>query len=266
VSLKGSFTGLRGKDFDYLVGYLSKIKQRNATEFIPMSQVLGTADKYYGTYLAQFLFTAFGASVGLSEYYTPQNLNIFYAESAWTPKVSDSYGLKLSVQYTAQRAVGSASLTDLLQSVPLASNVGARATFSYELSVLSLAYSLTAPQGAIVNPWGSSPSYTNGSIRNVNRPNEQAALLNYSYDFRKLSVPGLSAIGIFSYGWNAKDPTTSQRLPNQWELDLVADYRLPEGNFKGLWFRLQRNQQQNTDGSSAIRQWRAIVYWETPLI
>jgi hypothetical protein len=266
VSLKGSFTGLRGEDFDYLVGYLSKIKQRNATEFIPMSQVLGTADKYYGTYLAQFLFTAFGASVGLSEYYTPQNLNIFYAESAWTPKVSDNYGLKLSVQYTGERAVGSASLTDSLQNVPLASNVGARATFSYELSVLSLAYSFTGPSGGIVNPWGSSPSYTNGSIRNVNRPNEQAVLLNYSYDFRKLSVPGLSAIGIFSYGWNAKDPTTSQRLPNQWELDLVADYRLPEGNFKGLWFRLQRNQQQNSDGSSAITQWRAIVYWETPLI
>ena len=89
-----------GALFDYLVGYLSKIKQRNATEFVPMSQVLGTADKYYGTYLAQFLFTAWGASVGLSEYYTPQNLNIFYAETAWTPKVSDSYGLKLSVQYT----------------------------------------------------------------------------------------------------------------------------------------------------------------------
>ena len=79
----------------------------------------------------------------------------------------------------------------------MASNAGARATFSYELSVLSLAYSFTGPSGGIVNPWGSSPSYTNGSIRNVNRPNEQAALLNYSYDFRKLSVPGLSATAIY---------------------------------------------------------------------
>jgi outer membrane porin, OprD family len=266
VSLKGSFTGLRGKDFDYLVGYLSKIKQRNSTEFIPMSQVLGTADKYYGTYIAQFLFTAWGASIGLSEYYTPQNLNIFYAEAAWAPKVSGSYGLKVSVQFTAQRAVGSESLTDSLQSVPLASNAGARATFSYERSVLSLAYSLTAPQGAIVNPWGSSPSYTNGSIRNVNRPNEQAALLNYSYEFQKLGFPGLSAIAIYSYGWNAKDPTTSQRLSNQWELDLVADYRVPQAIFKGVWFRLQRNQLQNAGDTNATTQWRAIVYWETPLI
>ncbi len=35
VSLEGSFTGLRGKHFDYLVGYLSKIKKRNSDEFIP---------------------------------------------------------------------------------------------------------------------------------------------------------------------------------------------------------------------------------------
>jgi hypothetical protein len=261
VSLKGSFTGLGGKDFDYLAGYLSKIKQRNATEFIPMSQVLGTADKYYGTYLAQFLFSAWGGSVGLSEYYTPQNLNIFYAEAAWTPKVSDNYGLKVSAQYTGQRAV-----TDLLENVPLASNAAARATFSYEHSVLSLAYSFTAARGGIVNPWGASPSYTNGSIRNVNRPNEQAALLNYSYDFRKLGVSGLSATAIYSYGWNAKDPTTSQPLPNQWEWDLVADYRLPEGNFKGVWFRLQRNQLENAGNVNTTLQWRFIVYWETPLI
>ena len=80
VSLKGSITGLQAKNFDYLVGYLSKIKQRNADEFVPMSQLLGTADNYYGTGIAQFLFKAWGASIGLSEYYTPQNLNIFYAD------------------------------------------------------------------------------------------------------------------------------------------------------------------------------------------
>ena len=266
VSLEGSFTGLRGKNFDYLVGYLSKIKKRNSDEFIPMSQALGTAENYYGTYISQFLFTAWGASIGLSNYYTPQNLNIFYAEAAWTPKVSDNYGLKVSMQYTGQRDVGSASPGDFLQSVPLAGNAGARATFSHEGSVLSLAYSFTGSSGAIVSPWGSSPSYTNGSIRNSNRPNEQAALLNYSYDFRKLGVPGLSATAIYSYAWDAKDPTTSQPLSNQWELDLLADYKIPEGIFKGLWFRLQRNHLQDAGAANAITQWRAIVYWETPLI
>ena len=266
VSLKGSFTGLGAKDFDYLVGYLSKIKQRDSTEFIPMSQVLGSANEYYGTYLAQFLFSAFGASVGLSEYFTPQNLNIFYAEAAWTPRVSGNYGVKLSAQYTNERTVGSASLSDLLQSVPLASNAALRATFSYQRSVASLAYSLTGADGSIVSPWGSNPSYTDGSIRNGNRANEQAGLLNYSYDFLELGAPGLSARALASYGWNARDPSTKERLPNQWELDLIADYKIPEGTFKGLWFRLQRNEMRYAGGMNSTTQWRAIVYWETPLI
>jgi outer membrane porin, OprD family len=269
VSLKGTLPALLREDqfLDYLVGYLSKIKQRNSDEFVPMSQLLGPADKYYGTYIAQFLFTAWGASFGLSEYYTPQNLDISYAEVAWTPRVGGKYGLKMSVQYTLQRDVGDgASLVDILEREPAASNVGARATFSYEGSVLTLAYSLTGASGAIVSPWGSSPSYTNGSIRNSNRPNEQAALLNYSYDFKKLDVPGLSATAIYSYAWDAVDPTRGQSLSNQWELDVLADYKIPEGAFKGLWFRLQRNQLQNVDGTNSIKQWRAIVYWETPLI
>ena len=59
---------------------------------------------------------------------------------------------------------------------------------------------------------------------------------------------------------------TGRQLPSQWELDLLTDYKIPEGIFKGLWFRLQRNQLQNVGGTNATTQWRVIVYWETPLI
>jgi hypothetical protein len=266
VSLKGSVTGLRGKDLDYLVGYLSKIKERNSDELVPMSQVLGTADNYYGTYLAQFLFSAWGASIGLAEYYTENNLNIFYAEATWTPEVRGNYGLKVSVQYTNERSVGTGFVGDFLENTPLAANVGLRGTFSYERSVLTLAYSITGSQGGIVSPWGTNPSYTDGSLRNGNRSNEQAALLSYSYDFKSLGLPGLSTVVIFSYGWNAKDPTTSQGLPNEYELDLVADYKVPTGTFKGLWFRLQRNALHDVGDPGVTTQWRAIVYWEIPLI
>ena len=136
------------------------------------------------------------------------------------------------MQYTGQRTVGSASTGDLLQSVPLAGNAGARATFSYEGSVLSLAYSFTGSSGAIVSPWGSSPSYTNGSIRNSNRPNEQAALLNYSYDFRKLGVPGLSATAIYSYGWDAEDPSTTSSCPTSGSWICWPTTRFPKGYSK----------------------------------
>ena len=132
--------------------------------------------------------------------------------------------------------------------------------------MLSLAYSVTASPGAIVSPWGSNPSYTNGSIRNSNRPNEQAATLSYSYDFLKRGMPGLSATAIYSYAWDAKDPIKGQPLSNQWELDVLTDYKIPDGIFKGVWFRLQHNKLHNVGGGNTTTQWRAIVYWETLLI
>jgi hypothetical protein len=128
-----------------------------------MSQALGRADNHYGTYMAQFLFAAWGASVGVSNYYTPHNLNIFYAEAAWTPKIGDRYGLKVSMQYTGQRDVSSASSGHLLQAVPLAGNAGARATFSHEGSVLTRVF-VPAPR-ADREPLGLRPNYTNGTIR-----------------------------------------------------------------------------------------------------
>ena len=265
VTLQGTLPALlrEGKSFDYLVGYLSKIKQRNSDEFIPMSQALGTADQYYGTYMAQLLFSAWGASIGLSEYYTENNLNILYAEATWTPKVeSNKYGLKMSVQYTDESSVGSG----FLQNTALAQNAGLRGTFSFERSVFTLAYSITGSEGGIVSPWGSNPSYTDGSLRNGNRANEQAALLNYSYDFKSLGLPGLSTLALFSYAWDARDPTTSQAQPNEYELDLIVDYKVPTGKLKGLWFRLQRNALHDVGDPGATTQWRAIIYWEVPLI
>jgi len=68
VSLKGAFKlGAEAKKFDYLVGYLSDIKQRNSDTFIPMSQAAGSTEDH-GTALTELLFSAFGASIGLAEY------------------------------------------------------------------------------------------------------------------------------------------------------------------------------------------------------
>jgi len=264
VTLQGTLPALlrEDKSFDYLVGYLSKIKERNSDEFIPMSQALRPAANYYGTYLAQLLFSAWGASIGLAEYYTENNLNILYGEASWTPKVEGNYGLKTSVQYTDETSVGGG----FPQNTPLAQNVGLRGTFSFERSVATLAYSITGSEGGIVSPWGSNPSYTDGSLRNGNRANEQAALLSYSYNFKSLDLSGLSTAALFSYGWNAKDPKTSQALPNEYELDLVVDYKLPTGKFKGLWFRLERDALHDVGDPGATTQWRAIIYWLVPLI
>ncbi len=78
VALKGSFTGaVATSKFDYELGYLSKVKLRNADTFIPMSQAVPFATEDEGTVLAQALFTVDDWAFGVANYFTarhPQHL------------------------------------------------------------------------------------------------------------------------------------------------------------------------------------------------
>ena len=205
VALKGSFTGLLARQkFDYEVGYLSKVKLRNADTFIPMSQAVPFATEDEGTVLAQALFTVDEWAFGVANYFTPETLNIFYAEATWAPAVKWPRGFKLSAQLTDQREVG--GLADLSGQV-LSRNVGLRLTTASENAVFNFAVSTTDSHGGIISPWGSNPTYTNPVLKNSNRAGEEAALFSVAYDFAGHGVAGLSASVILAAGWNAHDPS-----------------------------------------------------------
>ena len=264
VTLQGRFTGLLGrKQFDYLAGYLSEIKLRNADDFIPMSQAAGLSPEKSGTYFAYLLFTAFDASIGLAEYFTPNNLNIFYGEAVYTLPPKGEWGVKLSGQFTGERSV-TESLS--LSGTPLSRNGGVRATLSYRHAVLTLALSKTAETGQVISPWGSNPSYTAAAIKNTNRAGESAALVSLSYEFSRFGAKGLSAAALFSHAWAAQDATTGQPLKDENERDLLLDYQVQEGFWRGLTFRLQRNVLQGQGDPDATREWRIILNWQIRLM
>jgi hypothetical protein len=267
IALKGSFIPLRTQKFDYEVAYLSKVKLRDSDTFVPMSQAIPFATQDDGTVLAQALFTVDNWAFGVANYFTPQTLNIFYAEATWTPAVTWPKGFKLSGQFTDQAEVSGSGAT--FNGQLLSRNVGLRMTTASENAVYNFAVSTTDAAGGIISPWGSNPTYTNPVIKNSNRPGESAALFSVAYDFAAHGVPGLSASIILAAGWNARDPSTGQALSTQSELDLTLDYKVPKGVLNGLWLRLQHNQLHDSSTSlsgEATTEWRAIVYWEIPLI
>ena len=265
ITLQGRFTGpLAKKQFDYLAGYLSEIKLRNADDFIPMSQAAGLSPEKSGTYFAYLLFTVFDASIGLAEYFTPNNLNIYYGEAVYTLPPRGEWGLKLSGQYTGERsAVESPSLSG---TTPLSRNGGARAALSYRHAVLTIAISKTGETGPVISPWGSNPSYTSAAIKNTNRAGESAALVSLSYEFSRFGAKGLSAAALFSHAWGAQDATTGQPLKDENERDLLLDYQVQEGFWRGLTFRLQRNVLQGQGDPDATREWRIILNWQIRLM
>ena len=89
-----------------------------------------------------------------------------------------------------------------------------------------------------------------------------------SYNFTKLGAPGVSASAVYAYGWSAINPSTGASVPDQHELDLTLDYRVPKDVdiVKGLWLRAQRLIVQAVGEPEPTSEWRVILYWEIPLL
>ena len=122
----------------------------------------------------------------------------------------------------------------------------------------------TSSSGAISSPWGTAPSFTRAAIHSDARAGENAFLGSLSYSIERGGLAGLSVTTVGAYYWNAVSTPTKPQ-PNQTELDLYVDYKVPKGALEGLWFRLERNWEWDAGGGQT-NQWRAIVYWEVPLI
>jgi hypothetical protein len=256
-ALLNGFTSDEQHRLHYLVGYLGKIKERNATDFVPMSQAAGSSAST-GTAIGAARYTRGEFAVGLAEYYTAQVMNIAYLAAAYTPKLAAPYELKLSAQFTDERSLAGASGT------PLPNQLGIEAVGSRDFAVLTLSFTQTSSAGNLSSPWGDAPSFTRTEIHDTARAGENAALGMLSYHFDRLDLPGVSATAVGAYYWNAVS-TTSNPQPNQTEVDLYLDYKIPKGPLEGLWFRVQRSWEWNAGGGQTT-QWRAIIYWEIPLI
>ncbi len=177
---------------------------------------------------------------------------------AYTPHLPAPYEFKLSAQFTDQRSLAGASGT------PLPNQWGIEAVGSRDFAVLTLSFTQTSSAGNLSSPWGDAPSFTRTEIHDTARAGENAALGMLSYHFNRFDLPGVSATAVGAYYWDAVS-TASNPQPNQTEVDLYLDYKIPKGPLEGLWFRVQRNWEWNAGGGQTT-QWRAIIYWEIPLI
>jgi hypothetical protein len=256
-ALLNGFVADEQQRLHYLAGYLDKIKERNSTEFVPMSQAAGSSVST-GTAIGGVRYTRGDVAVGLAEYYTAQVMNIVYLGATYTPRLTDPYELKLSAQFTDENSLAGASGT------PLPNQWGVEAVGSRDFAVLTLSFTQTSNAGNLSSPWGDAPSFTRAEIHNNARAGENAALGMLSYHFNRFDLPGVSATAVGVYYWDAVS-TASNPQPNQTEVDLYLDYKVPAGELSGLWFRLQRNWEWNAGGGQTT-QWRAIVYWEIPLM
>ena len=240
---------LGGKDggpgLRYGGGYITKIKERNSTEFIWMSQAAGArVDRGVGVAGALFSYGRF--SLGAIDYYSDDIINIAYGEAKYVLPVSRDFGLLFAAQYTDQRSVGADLLTG---SSFLTGQFGTKTEMSYAGALLTLAYTRVAEGADLQTPWSGTPGYTSVQVQSFKGAGQQAFLVKASYDFSRLGAQGLTAYGLFAHGWGLVSPSTKASLPNMNEVDADLQWR-PEWSFlKGLWLRARYGFVQQYQGA-----------------
>jgi hypothetical protein len=263
-TFSGAYGGKDGAPgFNYGFGYIDKIKPRNSTDFISMSEAAG-ADVKRGVILGGGRVAYKGFTFGAIDYYSDDIINIFYTEGTYKLFVTDRLGFLFSAQFTDQRSVGE----DLLKGFSFATNqFGVKAEMSYRSGMLTLAYTIDSKGADLQSPWGGYPGHTSVQVRDFNRAGESAFMAKVSYDLSHLGLEGVAAYALFVHAWGRVDPSTKDPVPNENEFNADIQWR-PRWKFlKGLWFRVRyANVHQYEGPKNTINDFRVIVNYDLPLL
>jgi hypothetical protein len=233
-TLQGSLGGADGGPrLRYGGGYITKIKERNADEFVWMSRAAG-ANVERGVGEAGALFSYGRFAIGAVDYYSEDIINIGYGEAKYVVPVSHDLGLLFAAQFTDQRSVGH----DLLKGFSFATDqFGIKTEMSYARAVLTLAFTRNADGADLQKPWSGYPGYTRLMVQDFKGAGEQGFLVKASYNFSRLGLQGLTAYGAFVHGWARVSPSTKAPVPNVNEVDADLQWRPEWSILKGLWLR-----------------------------
>jgi hypothetical protein len=178
-TLTGSYGGEDGAPgVRYGAGYIDRIKERNADNFIWMSTAAGAKVKS-GVVVGGALFSSGPFSIGAVDYFCADVINIGYAETRYTLHPTNLIGLALAAQYTDQRSVGNDELTGSYFSTR---QFGIKSEASYQEAILTLSYTVATKGSDLQNPWGGYPGYTSVQVEDFNDAGEQAFLAKAAYD------------------------------------------------------------------------------------
>ena len=224
-----------------------------------MSEAAGVADVKRGTFAGGARFKASDAlSFEAFDVYTPDIINIFYAETVARLKTEKGVGLRLAGQFINQEGVGD----DLLKWKSGSTHaLGIKADVSYRKAVLTLAVTGNSSSEDLISPYSSYAGYNSVIINNYNRAGEYGLRAGLSYDFEQVGLKGLSAFGNYVWGFGAVDGDTGEDDPDRDELNLTIDYRFTDSWFKGLSIRL-RGALVNEEGGNSAEDYRVIVNYE----
>jgi hypothetical protein len=248
--------------FQYVLGFVDKIKKRDSDTFVSMSDAAGITAHESGLFMAGGRFFPIPEwSVAAIDLYTKDILNYFYTETIYKRKYTEDFANNLSLQFSTQNTVGDDLLTgDSYNSFFW----GIQDAVSYRHAVLKAAVNQTDTGATMRSFYGSYPGYTSSIVEDFNRAGETSWLVGLSYDFGRLGLKDLSLSSNYISGSGAVDEITKLDIADKTETDVTLDYKVSDGLLKGFWIRL-RSATITEEHKPNTQDYRVIVNYEIPL-
>ncbi len=233
----------------YGLGYFDKIKERNDSEFVSMSEDAG-ASVERGVWVAGARYDKGKFSIGAIDYYSQDIINIGYGQTSFEVPLSGDWKLKFAGQYVDQGSVGDNDLKGYSFS---GHQLGLKVDLPVKKALFTAAFTQAWGNANLQNPWSAYPGYTSVQVQDFNRAGEGAFLLRAGYDF---PVDGLSAYALAVFGTDP-DPANLYR---QNEFDANLQWAPKKNVLKGLSVRLRYAVVQQFGGDvNNLTDFRAIV-------
>ena len=227
------------RNYDYSVGYLWTIKQRDSNDFIPMSDALAGSDTFnHGAAYGMIKFRPLsGLSLVAMDYNVQDMVNTAFGQVEYDfkqPKGVPNWIIGANV--IGQQSIGS----NLLTGTPFETyQASAKVQMAYAGFTLFVAGSITGDESSIFSQYGTKPNYTDMQQASFDKAGEKAIGGSVAYDFGTVGLPGVSTGAWYTHGWGAIDPSSNLGIPNRDELDLWIQYRPTEGPLKGFRLKTQ---------------------------
>jgi hypothetical protein len=225
------------RNYDYAVGYLWNIEERDSNDFVPMSAALTSNDVV--NHGAPFGMLEYRPVPGLSlvamDYNVQDFINTSFAQLEYDFKQPIGVPNRIiGANVTNQRSVGA----NLLTGTPFETyQASAKVQMLYSGWTLFVAGSMNGAGSNPISPFGGNPNYTSMQQVTFDNANEKAIGGSIAYDLGTAGLSGLSAGVWYTHGWDAIN--TNLGIPNRDELDLWIQYRPTEGPLKGFRLKMQ---------------------------
>ncbi len=267
VTYEGVTLGGKVGFADYLVGYLTRQKERDSETFVPIGEAVGVRGNGAGLTLAGVRLRPIqGLSIELSNQIVDDVFNTAFGQVDYAHAFDRNFVLTVAGQYTDQRAVGDALLGGSKFTHWVTTVGSMRAQLHYHDFTLTTAFSVTGKGNNLQTPFGQYPGFLHMLIRDFDRAGEVAWMAGIGYDLSRW-IPETRSGFSFAQGTSAVSPTKRTAAPDIREYNFGMDHRAAKhSGLHGFGFAAVAGIVDIEGTNRPQYQIRLILNYEIPLL